>query len=67
MKATLMATSVVVARTKTDGLEYLAEGAKVVWTDVAQTAAHFDTVREATRAAMRLPSRMRAFALPVTA
>ena len=60
-----MATSVVVARTKTDGLEYLAEGAKVVWTDVAQAAAHFETVREATRAAMRLPSRFRAFAFPV--
>ena len=60
-----MATSVVVARTKTDGLEYLAAGAKVVWTDVAQAAARFDTVREATRAAMRLPSRFRAFAFPV--
>jgi hypothetical protein len=62
---TLMATSVVVARTKTDGLEYLSEGAKLAWTDLAQGAAHFDTVREATRAAMRLPSRFRAFAYPV--
>ena len=60
-----MATSVVVARTKTDGLEYLADGVKVVWTDATQAAAHFETVREATRAAMRLPSRFRAFAFPV--
>ena len=59
-----MATSVVVARTKTDGLEYLAEGARVVWTDVEQAAMQFQTVREATRAAMRLPSGLRAFAMP---
>lgn len=59
-----MATSVV-ARTKIDGLEYLADGAKVVWTDAMQAAAQFQTVREATRAAMRLPSRFRAFAFPV--
>jgi len=62
-----MATSVVVARTKSDGLEYLAEAGRVVWTDAEQLAMQFVTVREATRAAMRLPSRMRAFALPVTA
>ena len=61
-----MATSVVVARTKLDGLEYLAEGAKVVWTDATQAAMQFHTVREATRAAMRLPSRFRAFAFPLT-
>jgi hypothetical protein len=60
-----MATSVVVARSKSDGLEYLAEGARVVWTDASQGAAKFQSVREATRAAMRLPSRMRAFALPL--
>ena len=60
-----MATSVVVARTKTDGLEYLAEGAKVVWTDATQAALRFQNVREATRAAMRLPSRFRAFAFPL--
>ena len=60
-----MATSVVVARSKPDGLEYLAEGAKVVWTDATQAAAQFANVREATRAAMRLPSRFRAFAFPL--
>ncbi len=62
-----MATAVVVARTKSDGLEYLAEGSKVEWTDASQAAVRFQTVREATRAAMRLPSRMRAFALPLNA
>jgi len=62
-----MASSVVVARAKLDGLEYLADGARVVWTEASDLAQHFDNVREATRAAMRLPSRMRAFALPVHA
>jgi hypothetical protein len=62
---TLMATSVVVARSKPDGLEYLAEGARVVWTEAQDLALNFPTVRDATRAAMRLPSRFRAFALPM--
>ncbi|WP_293905505.1 hypothetical protein [Phenylobacterium sp.] len=62
-----MATSVVVARTKPDGLEYLTNDTRVGWTDAEQLAAQFATVREATRAAMRLPSRLRAFALPVSA
>ena len=60
-----MASSVLVARTKPDGLEYLAQGARVTWTDASNLAQHFESVREATRAAMRLPSRFRAFALPV--
>ncbi|HET6971287.1 MAG TPA: hypothetical protein VFH92_09190 [Phenylobacterium sp.] len=62
-----MAQSIVVARTKPDGLEYLAEGARVEWTDLSNAAVRFQTLREATRAAMRLPSRMRAFALPLNA
>ncbi|TAJ70923.1 MAG: hypothetical protein EPO51_15540 [Phenylobacterium sp.] len=61
-----MASSVVVARTKTDGLEYLADGAHGVWTEASDLAQQFINIREATRAAMRLPSRFRAFALPVT-
>jgi len=61
-----MVSSVVVARTKSDGLEYLAEAAPVAWTDASDSAQHFQNVRDATRAAMRLPSRFRAFALPVT-
>lgn len=60
-----MASAVLVARTKPDGLEYLAQGARVTWTDASNLAQHFESVREATRAAMRLPSRFRAFALPV--
>ena len=60
--------TVVVARTKLNGLEYLVQAnAQAVWTDAAQTAAQFRTVRDATRAAMRLPSSLRAFALPVHA
>ncbi|MBI1200433.1 MAG: hypothetical protein GC203_21440 [Phenylobacterium sp.] len=62
-----MASSVVVARSKLDGLEYLAPGARVDWTDLSDRAQRFDTVRDATRAALRLPSRFRAFALPVNA
>ena len=62
-----MATSVV-ARSNADRLEYLAlEDANVTWTEAAQLAERFQNVREATRAAMRLPSRFRAFALPVHA
>jgi len=62
-----MASSVVVARTKPDGLEYLAQGARAAWTEVSDLAQQFPNVREATRVAMRLPSRLRAFALPVHA
>lgn len=61
-----MSSSVVVARSNLDRLEYLALGdARVAWTDASELAQHFQTVRDATRAAMRLPSRFRAFALPV--
>ncbi len=60
-----MASSVLVARAKVDGLEYLAQAAPVAWTDASDLAQHFETVREATRAAMRLPARFRAFAMPV--
>ena len=60
-----MASSVIVARTKPDGLEYLLRAAPVAWTDAFDSAQHFQTVRDATRAALRLPSRFRAFALPV--
>jgi hypothetical protein len=62
-----MASAVVVARNKIDGLEYLADGAREVWTEARHLAARFQNVREATRAAMRLPSRLRAFALPIAA
>lgn len=61
-----MLSSVVVARTKSNGLEYLTGAGPVEWTDASDRAQQFQTVRDATRAAMRLPSRFRAFALPVT-
>jgi hypothetical protein len=60
-----MASSVLVARTKPEGMEYLLRAAPVAWTDVSDLAQHFQTVRDATRAALRLPGRFRAFALPV--
>jgi hypothetical protein len=60
-----MASSVVVARTKPDGIEYLVEGARAVWTEMSEAAQQFPNLREATRAAMRLPSRLRAYALPM--
>ena len=62
-----MASAVVVARNNSDGLEYLAEGAREVWTEASDMAARFQNVREATRAAMRLPAKLRAFALPLHA
>jgi hypothetical protein len=60
-----MALSIVVARTNPDGIEYLVEGVAAVWTKASEAAQQFPNVREATRAAMRLPSRLRAYALPM--
>lgn len=60
-----MTLSVVVARTNIDGIEYLEEGARAAWTRTSERAQHFPSVREATRVAMRLPSRLRAYALPI--
>ena len=62
-----MALAAVVARTKLDGLEYLTDSALDAWTSASDLATRFETIREATRAAMRLPSRFRAFALPAPA
>ena len=59
-----MTLSVVVARTKADGLEYLAQGAHNAWTKASHLAQRYPNVREATRVAMRLPGRLRAYALP---
>jgi hypothetical protein len=61
-----MASVAVVARTRLEGLEYLVKTTGAAeWVVNEQVAAKFETVREATRAAMRLPSRLRAFALPM--
>jgi hypothetical protein len=63
-----MAFAAVVARTSQNGLEYLVrETGRTEWAPAAQSAAHFQTFREATRAAMRLPSALRAYALPAEA
>jgi hypothetical protein len=62
-----MASLAHVARMKMDALEYLAQPAHGVasWVRTGAEAAVFETVRDATRAAMRLPSRERAFAMPL--
>jgi hypothetical protein len=61
-----MALAAVVARTSQNGLEYLVrETGRTEWALNAQGAARFQTFRDATRAAMRLPSGFRAYALPV--
>jgi hypothetical protein len=63
-----MAFAAVVARTSQNGLEYLVcETGRTEWAPAVQSAAHFQTFRDATRAAMRLPSTFRAYALPAEA
>lgn len=60
-----MAFAAVVARTSQNGTEYLVrETGRPEWAIDAQGAARFQNLREATRAALRLPSALRAFALP---
>lgn len=60
-----MASSAVVARNRLNCLEYLVRDAgPAEWAVSAEHAARFQNLREATRAAMRLPSNMRAFAMP---
>ncbi|WP_394763574.1 hypothetical protein [Phenylobacterium sp.] len=60
-----MAFAAVVARTSPQGMEYLVQNTgRTEWAPVAQAAARFETLREATRAALRLPSALRAYALP---
>lgn len=61
-----MESAAVVARSSQNGMEYLVrETGRAEWAISAQTAARFQNLREATRAALRLPSGLRAFALPV--
>lgn len=62
-----MASLAHVARVNRDQLEYLlghGDGGLPLWAASPVEAALFENLREATRAAMRLPSRERAFALP---
>jgi hypothetical protein len=60
-----MAFAAVVARTSAQGMEYLVrDTGRAEWGVNAQAAARYQTLRDATRAALRLPSTLRAFALP---
>lgn len=43
----------------------MVEGGLPVWTEDLASATAFDSMREATRAALRLPGSIRAFALPL--
>ena len=62
-----MALLAVVARTRLNNLEYLVRDAgPAEWAVNADVAARFQNLREATRAAMRLPSNLRAFAMPAS-
>jgi hypothetical protein len=57
-----MAFAAVVARTSPQGMEYLVQTkGRPEW---ATSADRFQTFRDATREALRLPSAMRAYALP---
>ena len=62
-----MACSAIVARTTNDGLTYLRGrySARVDWVSETNEADTFESVREATRAALVLPGQLRAFALPL--
>ena len=64
-----MAIAAVVARTSPQGIQYLVHSAKGrdEWVVSAQGADRFLNLREATRAALRLPSGLKAFALPAEA
>jgi len=60
-----MAFAAVVARTSPQGMEYLVHNkGRAEWAATADRADRFQTFRDATREAMRLPSTMRAYALP---
>ncbi len=59
--------SAIVARTKLEGLEYLVQDhGRLDWAANERDAERFQSLRDATRTAMRLPGRYRAFALPVS-
>jgi hypothetical protein len=61
-----MVSSAVVARVRLETIEYfaVAETGEQHWVWDSAQAATFDSMRDATRHALRLPSAMRAFALP---
>ena len=60
-----MAFSAVVARTSSKGIEYLVSNlGRSEWAETAAHAARYQTLRDATREALRLPGAFRAYALP---
>ena len=60
-----MSMAAVVARTTDRGLVFLAHPpTKLGWATAERDAATFQNSREATRAASRLPAKLRAFSLP---
>jgi len=62
-----MSSAAIVARSKLNGLEYLVRnGGRLDWAGAEHDADIFRDTREATRAALALPGKFRAFALPVT-
>ena len=64
-----MAFAAVVARTSPQGMEDFVQTVKgrEEWAISAQGAARYQNLREATRAALRMPSGLKAFALPADA
>lgn len=59
--------STIAARTRLEGLEYLVHHhGRLDWAAAERDAERFTSLRDATRTAMRLPGRLRAFALPVS-
>jgi len=61
-----MAMAAHVARVRVERIEYLAAQPKLAWVSNPAQAAVFESSREAARQALRLPSNLRAFALPAT-
>ena len=61
-----MISSAIVARSTGNGLAYLkSRPSSADWVSKAYEAETFMSMREATRAALRLPGQLRAFALPM--
>ncbi|HEY2661437.1 MAG TPA: hypothetical protein VGI79_17090 [Caulobacteraceae bacterium] len=61
-----MTVTAIVARQRHNGMEYLARcGGGLNWVTAEGDADRFGAIHEATKVAMRLPSKLRAFALPV--
>ena len=61
-----MHSAAIVARSRLDRLEYLVQNAgHVDWAVTEGDAFIYQNTRDATRAALALPSKFRAFALPV--